>query len=161
MECFFWFLILKSSGFGSDLMALASNTAYFQYNDFKLSKANDGGRVFLASVASMSLLTRQFVNGEGHGNSVMLQIHHDPTESRLDDQRVESRGRVIWGKWKGRDREFGWSLEANNGCTDWCRAVEWCGNHHLCGRGDPAIALGGHAIVIWQLMSCPYFMGKC
>lgn len=65
------------------------------YNDLKLSKADDGGRVFLASMASMSILTRQFVNGEGHGDSVMLQIHHDPTESRLDDQRVKSRGRAI------------------------------------------------------------------
>lgn len=109
----------------------------------------------------LSLLTGQFVNGEEHGDSVMLQIHHNLMESRLVDQRVERRGRGIWGEKKGRDRGFGTSLEANNGYTDWCWAVEWCGNHHLCGRGDPAIALGGHAIVIWQLMSHPYFTDKC
>lgn len=43
----------------------------------------------------LSLLTGQFVNGEEHGDSVTLQIHHHLMESRLDDQRVERRGRGI------------------------------------------------------------------
>lgn len=33
------------------------------------------------------LLTGQFVNGEEHGDSVTLQIHHHLMESRLDEER--------------------------------------------------------------------------
>lgn len=143
------------------LVSMTGDTVHFQCKMTRNFQKLMMEAEYFWQARRLSLLTGQFVNGERCGDSVTFQIHHDPWESWLDDQRVESRGRALWGKRKGRDGELGSSLEANNGCTDWCRAVEWCGNHHLCGRGDPAIALGGHAIVIWQLMSHPYFMGKC
>lgn len=77
--------------FKDKLSELLWNSRFSVNNDLKVSN-DDEGRVFLASVTSMSLLTGQFVNGEEHGDSVTLQIHHHLMESRLDDQRVERRG---------------------------------------------------------------------